>query len=268
MSAQPGLHDDVAEVRLAGVVLSDCAPATATRLVRTAVADRRSLAVHLCNAYTLTLAGRDPDYAEVLGRTSLNLIDGTPVAWYASLAHRRPRRGPVRGPTLMRDLLDSQGLRHFLLGGTPGVLDHLQRAIARQHPEAVVVGGIAPPFAPLTDDDLQHYVAEITAARADIVWVGLGTPKQDVVAPAVAEAAGVVAIAVGAAFDFLSGHKTEAPRFLHRTGLEWLFRLAVEPRRLWRRYLIDNLSFIRLATRELRATRRQVRRLSKSGDAG
>jgi N-acetylglucosaminyldiphosphoundecaprenol N-acetyl-beta-D-mannosaminyltransferase len=230
--------------------------------LREAVAERRPTAVHLCNAYTLTLSSRDASYARSLDG-ALNLVDGTPVTWYYRLLTGNPARGPVRGPSFMRRVLDEPGLRHYLYGGTERVLANLEAAIALHHPAAAVVGRHAPPFSSLDDHDVASLVADLEATHASVVWVGLGTPKQDLLLAALAESTDVVGVGVGAAFDFLSGEKKEAPAVLHGTGLEWLHRLATEPRRLWRRYLLGNVAFLRLATHELRAQRR-LRRLHSS----
>lgn len=255
------------EFQLGSVLLCDCSEEDATHLVRTAADERRPLAVHLCNAYTLTLADRDAEYARTLGRPSLNLVDGTPVTWYFRALTGRAARGPVRGPTFMRRMLREPGLRHFLFGGSPEVLVNLERRIVSEHPQAEVVGRIAPPFGPLQDEDFDQLRAALAQSGADVVWVGLGTPKQDVVVDRLAREVGTVAIGVGAAFDFLSGAKREAPAFLHRTGLEWLHRLATEPRRLWRRYLFGNAAFLRLAASELVQQRRQASRSDGSARA-
>lgn len=241
------------------ITLRDCSEGQAVVAVLEAVGQRRATAVHLCNAYTLTLSAKDSDYARSLDG-GLNLIDGTPVAWYYRLLTRAPARGPVRGPSFMRRMLDEPGLRHFLYGGSDEVLESLEKAIAAEHPQAVVVGSHAPPFRPLEDADIAALLTDLRATDATIVWVGLGTPKQDLLLARLAQSSNVVSIGVGAAFDFLSGEKKEAPPALHGSGLEWLHRLATEPRRLWRRYLLGNTAFIRLAGRELRAQRRSRRR--------
>ena len=241
------------------VTLRDCSEDQAVAALREAVSQRRPTAVHLCNAYTLTLSATDPDYARSLDG-AVNLVDGVPVAWYYRLLTGTAARGPVRGPSFMRRMLDEPGLRHYLYGGTEQVLDSLEQAIATDHPDAVVVGRQAPPFRPLEDADVAELVADVEATDATVVWVGLGTPKQDILLAALARSTHVVGVGVGAAFDFLSGEKKEAHRLLHGTGLEWLHRLATEPRRLWRRYLLGNAAFVRLAARELRAQRGSRRR--------
>jgi N-acetylglucosaminyldiphosphoundecaprenol N-acetyl-beta-D-mannosaminyltransferase len=251
---------DFDEFSLGSILLHDCSEEDAARAVRTAAIAREALAVHLCNAYTLTLAARDEEYANRLRRRSLNLTDGTPVTWYYRALTGRASRGPVRGPAFMRRMLAEPDLTHFLYGGTSAVLAALEGTIARAYPRARVVGSYAPPFGPLRDEDFALLSGALSECRPHLVWVGLGTPKQDILVDRLANEAGAVAVGVGAAFDFLSGMKKEAPGFLHQTGLEWVHRLATEPRRLWRRYLFGNAAFVRLAAQELvRGRRRRSR---------
>jgi N-acetylglucosaminyldiphosphoundecaprenol N-acetyl-beta-D-mannosaminyltransferase len=240
------------EFELGPVLLTDCTEDQATAAVRDAITRGTPLAVHLCNAFTLTLAARDATYADSLRRSSLNLIDGTPVAWYYRLLTGSPAQGPVRGPSFMRRVLAESGLRHVLFGGSPEVLDRLRKMIVDEYPRATIVGAVAPSFGPLREEDFVDLREALASSPADVVWVGLGTPKQDYIVDRAANELGAVAVGVGAAFDFLSGTKREAPAFLHRTGFEWLHRLATEPRRLWRRYLFGNAQFLWLAARELR----------------
>lgn len=210
--------------------------------------------VHLVNAYTLALADRDPSLATVLQR-GLNLVDGTPLAWLAAAsgASRQSRRA-CRGPQFFHDVLDAGrklGTRHYLLGGSPQTLDLLQRRIALDHPTAQVVGVCSPPFRDLDNDEKDAIFEEIRTAKPDIVWVGLGTPKQDFWSREIADRLAITAVAVGAAFDFAAGLKSEAPSWMRGSGLEWIYRLATEPRRLWRRYLFGNARFLCLAVRQL-----------------
>lgn len=212
--------------------------------------------LHLCNAYTLSLAGRDPAYRSSLShKGAVNLPDGTPVSWYYRLAHGERALGPVRGPSLMTAALRQPGRRHFLLGGTTEVLRALMRVIAQDFPEAKIAGSLAPPFRDADARDIAAFADAIRDSGAEIVWVGLGTPRQDRVIAALTPEVHAVLVGVGAAFDFLSGHKREAPAVLHRTGLEWVYRLVSEPRRLWRRYLVGNSQFVMQAVRQLRVNR-------------
>lgn len=146
----------------------------------------------------------------------------------------------------------SLGLRHFLLGNTDEVLASLRAELERRYPGVSIVGTHRSYFRPLTDDELAAQDADIVAADPDIIWVGLGTPLQDVETRRIAEHLGKVAIGVGVAFDFIAGTKPVAPEWMTRVGLEWVFRLASEPRRLWKRYLIGNFVFLRAALRRRR----------------
>lgn len=205
--------------------------------------------VHLCNAYTLALGDRDPALLRTLRSAFLNLADGQPVVWANQLLHRGtalPRRR-VYGPDLMLDVFSMSqgtGLRHYLLGSTPEVLAALQRELRRRFPRAVLAGSCSPPFRSLTAQELRDQEEDIRARGADIVWVGLGTPLQDHRAAELSAALPVVTVAVGAAFDFIAGSKRQAPSWMQQGGLEWLFRLGCEPRRLWRRYLFGNARFV------------------------
>jgi len=256
VSTLPAAWSAAASFEFSGVHLVDTDELAAADCLAAAVASRAAQGLHLCNAYTLALASKDPAYRSALGHDgAVNLPDGTPVSWYYRLSSGRPARGPVRGPGLMRAALDRPGLRHFLLGGTEGVLDDLVAVITRDHPAAVVAGRLAPAFGDPTEADLDTWAAAVRAAEADVVWVGLGTPRQDEVIARLVGRCACVFVGVGAAFDFLSGHKAEAPSFLHSTGLEWAYRLGSEPRRLWRRYLFGNTRFVVQAARQLVAHR-------------
>lgn len=235
-----------------GVPLVDIDVVGAVESLLDAATRRAGQGLHLCNSYTLSLASHDVTVRDALRHPgAVNLPDGAPVSWYFRLACRRPALGPVRGPSLMRAALARPGLRHYLLGGTDAVLIDLEQVIAREFPGAVVAGRLAPPFGDPTPSELASWASAIREANANVVWVGLGTPRQDLVISELVGSVGAVLVGVGAAFDFLSGHKSEAPSYLHRTGLEWTFRLASEPRRLWRRYLVGSTRFALRATRQL-----------------
>lgn len=204
-------------------------------------------AVHLCNAYTLSLASRDAAFATVLNRGALNLADGTPVVWIGrrlGFGHLDRR---VYGPELMAACLDrgrATGVRHYLFGSTSETLHALRTQIEHRWPGAEMVGYEAPPFRAQNDDEVAVSSRTMALARADVVWVGLGTPKQDEMVDRLARSGSATYVAVGAAFDFIAGTKRQAPRWMREHGLEWLFRLLIEPRRLWRRYFIGNTRFV------------------------
>jgi N-acetylglucosaminyldiphosphoundecaprenol N-acetyl-beta-D-mannosaminyltransferase len=223
------------------------APTAAARIVADALS-RVPCEVHLCNAFTLSLVDDDAQMRTALLAADLNLADGTPVA---VLGRRHGLPGPVRGTELVGEVA-RQGVadvRHYLYGGNEGVADLMAAELARTVPGASVVGTECPPFRPLTDDDLSGLVDRVRTSGANVLWIGLGTPRQDYLVHLLAPQLSIPVVPVGAAFDFWSGTIKEAPRFLRGTGLEWVYRLAKEPRRLWRRYLLGNPRFVLSAWR-------------------
>ena len=208
----------------------------------------------LVNSYTFALADTEPAYKALLAHSGVNLPDGKPlVAALNRLDRRAQPFRQVRGPSFFVKCLDegrAQGVRHFFLGGSADLLDALKLTVNKRFPGTEIVGTISPPFRPLTDTERAEQDAAIRASGAQVVWVGLGTPKQDFEAQRICDALGITTAAVGAAFDFVAGTKPEAPNWMRRVGLEWVFRLISEPRRLWRRYLFGNTRFLMLVLRE------------------
>ncbi|WP_167828861.1 WecB/TagA/CpsF family glycosyltransferase [Streptomyces sp. MZ04] len=242
----------------AGVPVAATTPATASSFVVDLARARAAADVHLCNAYTLALADIDPDLRRVLREARLNLPDGQGVVWANRLAHRGREVPRVRvyGPDLFLDVVrtgQEANLTHYLLGSTRDVLDRLTAELLARFPRARVVGSEAPPFCDVTDEQRRAQADRIAASGAQIVWVGLGTPKQDHEAARLAALHPAVYVAVGAAFDFVSGNKPQAPPWMQRHGLEWLFRLCSEPRRLARRVLWGHPRFIWAAWKGARA---------------
>jgi N-acetylglucosaminyldiphosphoundecaprenol N-acetyl-beta-D-mannosaminyltransferase len=234
-----------------GVPIADLdAPAAAALIVGHA-ASRTSFQVHLCNAYTLSLVDRDARLREALQGADLNLPDGTPVAW---MGRGTSQTGPVRGPGLV-GAVATAGLgvaRHYLWGGKDGVADAMADGLRAAVPGVEIVGAETPPFRIPTDEDLFDLAARVRASGANILWIGLGTPRQDYVVHRIAPLLDLPVVPVGAAFDFWSGAVPEAPAVLHGSGFEWVYRLSREPRRLWRRYLIGNPQFLLSAWRHSR----------------
>jgi len=223
----------------------------ADRIVSSAL-DGRPFETHLCNAFTLSLISDDRELADALQRADLNLPDGAPVAW---LGRRVGVRGPVRGSTLVTEVATrgrDRGLRHFLCGGAPGVADAMAARLQARVPGTLVVGTLSPPFKALTEKDLDDLALEINEAQAQVIWIGLGTPRQDYAVPELARRCDAAVVPIGAAFNFWAGTVREAPAALQGHGLEWTYRLAAEPRRLWRRYLIGGPRFARLAWKRRR----------------
>jgi N-acetylglucosaminyldiphosphoundecaprenol N-acetyl-beta-D-mannosaminyltransferase len=220
--------------------------------------------VHLVNAWTVALADADPALHSVLCQAAVNFPDGMSVVWANRFRSRAgdPPMYRVPGPDLMQEVFkqgQERRVRHYLLGGSPETLQALHRQLLIRHRTALIVGSDSPPFRPLTQEDLDEQRRRIREAGPDVVWVGLGTPKQDWECARLAAETGALCIAIGAAFDFIAGTKRRAPRWMQNLGLEWLHRLAAEPRRLWRRYLFGNVAFIRACMRRRSGSASQTR---------
>jgi N-acetylglucosaminyldiphosphoundecaprenol N-acetyl-beta-D-mannosaminyltransferase len=207
--------------------------------------------VCLCTVNGVAEARRDPEFRRIFNESWLTTPDGMPIVWMGPPTVER-----VYGPDLMLAVCDagrSKGLRHYFYGGKPGVAEELASRLSSRFPGLQVAGTFCPPFRDLTNEELVRLRAEVAAAGPDIIWVGLGTPKQErfMAGPGSTLGAALL-IGVGAAFDFHSGRVRQAPRWIRQIGLEWLFRLCAEPRRLARRYLTTNPLFIaRVAAQKL-----------------
>lgn len=215
----------------------------AARVILNAAQRGSALEVHLCNAYTLSLVDSNPELRAALHSSDLNLADGSPVAW---LGRAQGMAGPVRGPNLVIDVarLGGGSINHFFWGARPGVAARMAKRISDLVPDLKVVGTESPPFGDPESSALDKLAEKLRASNAHLLWVGMGTPRQDLLVPRLAKRAQIPVVPVGAAFDFWAGTVREAPKFLHGTGLEWTYRLMHEPQRLWRRYLIGNPKFV------------------------
>lgn len=200
---------------------------------------------------------RDLSFRKVLNEADLVVPDGMPLVW---LGRRQghPLRRRVYGPELMQTFCRTTGsqYRHFLYGGMPGVPERLSGTL-QEHFGINVVGEYSPPFRPLTPQEDEAIVARINAANPDVLWVGLSTPKQERwMYEHRAKLRVPVLVGVGAAFDLNSGRTKQAPVWMQERGLEWSFRLFQEPRRLWRRYLVNGSGFVWQVALELLSLRR------------
>jgi N-acetylglucosaminyldiphosphoundecaprenol N-acetyl-beta-D-mannosaminyltransferase len=228
------------------------------------VAARSRGYVCVCNVHTVTASTEDPELRNALLGSSLNVPDGQPLVWALS-ALGYPLEDRVYGPELMARACArsaASGQRLYLYGGrNQGALVQLALNLRQRYPGVKIVGGYSPPHRPLTDEERAAVVSEINRSRADVVWVGIGVPKQEKwMANLRDELDTPILIGVGAAFDFHAGLVRQAPSWIQEHGLEWAYRLAHEPRRLWRRYLRYNPRFVRDFGRQLIAHRRVQRR--------
>jgi N-acetylglucosaminyldiphosphoundecaprenol N-acetyl-beta-D-mannosaminyltransferase len=202
--------------------------------------------VCFCTVNTVMECRRSEELRRVLNGAGMVTPDGMPLVWLSRRRH--PEVSRVYGPDFMLAEFERSvgaGHRHFLYGGSGGVTDRLASKMRARFPGVRIAGALEPPFAPLEELCTPETAEAINASGADVVWVGIGSPKQERWMAAMRPMLKApVLLGVGAAFDFHSGSVRQAPPVIRRSGLEWLFRLATQPRRLWRRYLVDNPWFI------------------------
>jgi N-acetylglucosaminyldiphosphoundecaprenol N-acetyl-beta-D-mannosaminyltransferase len=195
----------------------------------------------------------DRGFLQILNRSDLNVPDGMPLAWLGRLSGLRDM-DRVFGPDLMLEVFRQTagtGIRHFFYGGNEGIAQQLAEAMVARFPGSIVVGVYCPPFRPLTIEERADVLHKVGSSKADIVWVGMSTPKQERwMSEVITEMPAKVVLGVGAAFDYNTGKIQRAPVWMQRTALEWLYRLLQEPRRLYRRYLRNNPRFIALIVLE------------------
>ena len=220
--------------------------------------------VCVCNVHTVMASREDPELRAALLGSSINVPDGQPLVW-AINALGHSLRDRVYGPELMARACaraaSGPPRRFYLYGGrNQGALVQLALNLRQRYDGVRIVGGYSPPHRPLTEEEQTAVVGEINSSRADVVWVGIGVPKQEKwMARLRSELEAPVLIGVGAAFDFHAGLVPQAPNRLQEAGLEWAYRLAQEPRRLWRRYLRYNPRFLRAFAGQLARHRRADR---------
>jgi exopolysaccharide biosynthesis WecB/TagA/CpsF family protein len=224
---------------VAGVLASATTYADTTEHIVRAARARRSLLVAATSVHGVSIAAADPRFRRVLNDFDVVTPDGQPLRWGLNLLHDTHLHDRVYGPTLMLHVCRaaaSQGLGVYFYGSTPAVLRALSERLAAQIPSLRIAGWYSPPFRDTTVEEDVQVAREIANSRASIVFVGLGCPRQERWAHAQRQRLSLPLVCVGAAFDFHAGLLRQAPAWMQRRGLEWAFRLAMEPRRLWRRY--------------------------------
>jgi N-acetylglucosaminyldiphosphoundecaprenol N-acetyl-beta-D-mannosaminyltransferase len=204
-------------------------------------------------AHSVMECAQDPSLYPACNTSRLTTPDGMAIVWIMRLkGHKDVQR--VYGPDLLRSACEfgiSHNWRHYFLGGTDQTLATLTAKLQKTYPDLKIVGWYTPPFRPLSPEENEQILASIRDSQADIVWVGLGSPRQEIwMHENFGKAGASVMVGIGAAFDFLSGSKPQAPRWLQKLGMEWFFRLVSEPKRLWPRYR-QYPRFVWLVIREL-----------------
>lgn len=207
----------------------------------------------LCNAHSLVTASRNEAFRKAINNADMATPDGAPVAWML----RRlgfPEQKRINGPDLMWEycvVAEQSCCKIFLFGSRPETLEQLIKRLRSTFPRIYICGALSPPFRPLTQEEDRAMVDTINDSNPEVVFVALGCPKQELWMAEHRGRINAVMIGVGAAFDFHSGTLRRAPRWMQSAGLEWMFRLCMEPARLWKRYLVTNSIFLYKAARQL-----------------
>jgi N-acetylglucosaminyldiphosphoundecaprenol N-acetyl-beta-D-mannosaminyltransferase len=234
-------------VNVLGVGISVLNLPAALAAIADAIGQRRKGYVCVTGVHGVMEAQDDGAFKKILNGAFLCTPDGMPMVWAGWLnGHREMSR--VYGPDLMLEVCawsETSGARHFFYGGAEGVAELLAGKLKTKFPKLTVAGTFTPPFRRLTEEETLRLQAQVAAAKPDILWVGLSTPKQEkFMAEFLPRLDATLMVGVGAAFDFHSGRVRQAPRWMQRSGLEWFYRLCSEPRRLARRYFRNNPLFL------------------------
>lgn len=225
--------------------------AEVVRCVLAAAAANRPLLVAASDVHMLIQARRDPAFAAALNAFDIVVPDGQPVRWGLRLAQHANLRERVYGPTLMLEVCAAAaraGLPVFLYGGRTDVLARLRGRLLARFQGLQIAGAIAGRFRPLTRAEQEQDARAVTDSGARVAFIGMGCPRQEWWTFHMRERISMPLLAVGAAFDFHAGLVSQAPRWMQSRGLEWLYRLAADPKRLWRRYIFLTPRYIPLIT--------------------
>ncbi|MDD5691136.1 MAG: WecB/TagA/CpsF family glycosyltransferase [Candidatus Omnitrophica bacterium] len=236
--------------------------------IEEAIAKRRKKYICVCPVSTIMECRRNKKVLNSVNSADLITPDGMPTVWIGRIkGHKNIKR--VYGPELMQEICSisvKKGYKHYFYGSSQDTLNQLQKKLKDKYPGLIISGSFSPPFRQLTEEESARIVGEINNSNPDVLWVGLGSPKQDLWMYEYRDKLNApVLIGVGAAFDFLAGIKLQAPGWIRNNGFEWLFRLMTEPKRLWRRYLVDGSLFVYYVLIELFLNRfRSVKNPSKA----
>ncbi len=236
--------------KILGVNIAVTNMAETINYIETNLEELRGNYICVSNVHTTVTAYEDPEYCKVQNAAALALPDGKPLSVVSQ--HRGFSEAErVTGPDLMGELFArDNGLKHFFYGDTPETLAVLKEKLMDKYPHLKIVGMISPPFRALTEEEEAADIAAINESGADIIWIGLGAPKQERYMYAHKGMLHGVMIGVGAGFSYHAGQIKRAPQWMQRIGMEWFYRLMQDPKRLASRYLKTNLKFIWKVWRE------------------
>jgi N-acetylglucosaminyldiphosphoundecaprenol N-acetyl-beta-D-mannosaminyltransferase len=240
--------NDIPRFNVLGVSVCAMNLSIATQAILAAARERRKGYVCVTGVHGITEAQNDSAFRQILNRSFLNTTDGMPLVWLAKHHVGGSCIERVYGPDLMLEIFEATcdgSVSHFFYGGAPGVAEDLKANLEACFPGVRVVGTYCPPFRPLSAEEEADLAAKVRETKPDLMWIGLSTPKQErFMSEYLPKLDVTVMLGVGAAFDFHSGRVRQAPRWIQRSGFEWLYRLCSQPRRLGRRYLINNPLFV------------------------
>jgi len=206
------------------------------------------------NVHTVIEGVRDKKYKQIINNSYLALPDGKPLSIVAKIKGEK-NISRIFGPTFFEKTLEwgqKDGLKHYFFGSSQKTLVKMLEAIKDKYPQAVIAGSFSPPYRQFTEEENEKFIKDINASDADLIWVGLGAPKQEIwMYENYKKLNKGIMIGIGAGFDYLAGNTKHAPEWMKNASLEWLYRLIQEPKRLWKRYLVTNTLFIIYITLEL-----------------
>ena len=252
-------HPFPSRVNVLGVGVHAINMDSAMRWIHDALRQRRKGYVCVTGVHGIMEAQNDPKFRHILNNSFLTTPDGMPTVW---VGKKQGAAGMERvfGPDLMSRVCSEtveHGYTHFLYGGAPGVADELKARLEERYPGIRVAGTYTPPFRPLTLQEHVDLVEQISNVQPDIIWVGLSTPKQErFMAEYLPKLNTTLMFGVGAAFDLHTGRMKDSPEWMKNAGLQWLHRLAQDPQRLWKRYLVNNPKFIAAISAQMLGMRR------------
>jgi N-acetylglucosaminyldiphosphoundecaprenol N-acetyl-beta-D-mannosaminyltransferase len=247
-------------VAVAGTEVDLLSPQRLLGLVEDAVATRTKARVIFCNVSTVVACRDNRELQSAVQDAEVISPDGMPLVWVAKLKGEKAIER-VPGPSFLPAAVEhgiARGWRHYFYGGSPETLEQLTASLSAQFPGVQIAGAHSPPFRALSSEEIDADIARINEAHPDLVWVGLGMPKQELwMARYQSRLRAPVLLGVGAAFDFNAGTMKRAPQWMQRLGLEWSHRLVHEPTRLWRRYVVGNTRFLLMVALEMFRDRRR-----------
>ncbi|MBP9855311.1 MAG: WecB/TagA/CpsF family glycosyltransferase [Candidatus Omnitrophica bacterium] len=235
------------KINILGVQVADTDISKTTQFVQQAIKDQTKAYICFATASTLVDCQNNSAYRDIINNAGMVVPDGIPLVWMGRIkgSHTIQRTcGPDFLPEFCR-ISQDMGYRHFFFGGVEDTLKQLMANLKTKYPALQIAGYYSPGLRKVGQMEEAKLVDQMNSTKADVLWVGLGSPKQDIWMANHRSLLNIpILFGVGAAFDFLSGQKKRAPNWMKRCGLEWFYRLCSEPQRLWKRYLLGNIKFI------------------------